>query len=70
MNKFNNNYLEESEGKCKNIRLWEKNPFSNFYRALMAACVHISLKYFHQGSFTCCFIANIEIEGFTVINYS
>lgn len=70
MNKFNNSYLEETEGKCKNTRLWKKNPFSNFYRALTAACVHISLKYFYQGSFTSCFIANIDIEGFIAINYS
>lgn len=46
MNKLNNSYLEETQGKCKNTRLWKNNPFSNFYRASMAACVHISLKYF------------------------
>lgn len=70
MNKFNNSYLEETEGKCKNTKLWKNNPFSNCYRALIAAYVHISLTYFYEGSFTFCFIANIEIEGFTAVNYS
>lgn len=65
MNKFNNSYLEETAGKCKNTRLWKNNPFSNFLLSIDGClCTHKSNIFFIKVLLLPVFLGNIEIEGF------